>query len=114
MPSWDVSPSGVQGVLTSTGSVATEFTGELERVVTALQTSADSSGSGLVAGALVGFATRLGTDMQAVADRTSSAMSGCARAVQAYVAGDAEMAANAARSAAAAPVPAPPGVPGPR
>ena len=111
MTSWDVSPSGVQAVLVQTSAVAQEFDAELRQAGDALASSATGSSSGIVAQALSGFAEQLGTDMQAVAARTSSALTGCARATQAYVDGDLEMAANAARAAAQAPRPS---MPGPR
>lgn len=111
MTSWDVSPSGVQAVLVQTSAVAQEFHVELRQAGDALQASAAGSSSGIVAQALSGFAEQLGADLQAVAARTSSALSGCAQATQAYVDGDLEMAANAARAAARAPTPS---LPGPR
>jgi hypothetical protein len=53
-----------------------------------------------VGSALAGFAGALQPQVQGVLDRTSEAVTGCDRAVNAYVAGDLEMAANAQRNAA--------------
>jgi len=104
----------VQSVLTKTSSVARQFEGELTQIGAALQSSATGSASSVVAGAVAGYAEQLGSDMQAIAARTSSALTGCAQATQAYLDGDMEMAANAARAAGEAPTPAMPGQGGPR
>lgn len=110
MTSWDVSPSGVQAVLAQTSAVAQQFDGELRQAGAALQASAAGSSSGIVAQALSGYAEQLSADLQQVVARTGSAVTGCALATRAYVDGDLEMAANAARAAASAPTPAMPGL----
>ena len=110
MPAWDISPSGVQAVMRRTQEVASEFEGQVSRAGTAMQEAAPASSSGIVAQALQGFAESVGADIEAVLGRTGAALSGCAQAVNAYVAGDLEMAGNAARAAATVPTPDLPGV----
>ncbi len=103
MSSWDIDPAGVQGVLARTGEVASGFDTALRTLSSSVQGAANASASGPVGSALAEFATSVTADVQAVFGRTQAAMTGCAGAVNAYVAGDLEMAANAQSSAAAAP-----------
>lgn len=111
MASWDISPAGVRGVLARTSSVAADFEAELAKTSSALQSGARES-SGLVAGAVAGFAASVRPDLEFVVARTGSALRGAAKATAAYVAGDVEMAGNAQAAAAGAPDPAPPGAGG--
>lgn len=103
MSNWDIDPSGVQGVLARTGEVATGFETALTTLSSSVEGAASAGASEPVSAALAEFATSVTADVQAVFLRTRSAVSGCAGAVNAYVAGDLEMAANAQSSAAAAP-----------
>ena len=103
MSNWDIDPSGVQGVLARTGEVATGFDTALTTLSSSLQGAASAAASGPVGAALAEFASSVTADVQAVFLRTQAAVNGCAGAVDAYVAGDLQMAANAQSSAAAAP-----------
>ena len=103
MSNWDIDPTGVQGVLARTGEVATGFDSALTSLSSAVQGAASSSASNPVGSALAEFAGAVSSEVQAVFARTQAAMTGCAGAVNAYVAGDLEMAANAQASASAAP-----------
>lgn len=114
MPSWDIAPSGVRGVLGRTQSVASSFEGQFSSVATALTGGAQESSSPIVASAVGEVAGVLQTEMRAVVGRTGAAMSGCAEAVTAYVQGDLVMAAAAQDAAAQVPVLDIPGRGGPR
>jgi hypothetical protein len=103
MSTWDIDPSGVQGVLARTGEVATGFDGALTTMASALEGAATASDSGPVSAALSEFVGSVTADVRAVFSRTQAAMNGCAGAVNAYVAGDLEMAANAQAAATGAP-----------
>ncbi len=103
MSTWDIDPSGVQGVLARTGEVATGFDTALTTLSSSVEGAATASDSGPVSGALAAFADSLTADVQAVFSRTQAAVNGCAGAVNAYVAGDLEMAANAQAAASGAP-----------
>lgn len=104
MSRWDIDPAGVQGVLGRTQGTAGEFEGQMTSMNSALQGSASQSGSDIVAQALVGYANQSAMpQIQAVFGRTSACLNGAAQAVNAYVQGDLEMAANAQASASAAP-----------
>ena len=103
MSNWDIDPTGVQGVLARTGEVATGFDSALTSLSSALQGAANASASNPVGSALAVFAGAVSSEVQAVFARTQAAMTGCAGAVNAYVAGDLEMAANAQASVSAAP-----------
>lgn len=106
MPRWDVEPAGVRGVLGRTEHVASGFEGHLRGLESALEGAGRQSSSGIVARALGGWAQAESAAMRFCFTRAGEAMSGAANATRAYVAGDEEMAANAASSASAAPVPA--------
>lgn len=103
MSTWDIHPSAVQGVLARTADVAGGFESALTGLSSSLEGAAAASSSGPVSTALGAFAATLGSDVDAVLRRTRSAMTGCVDAVNAYEAGDLEMAANAQASASAAP-----------
>ncbi|MGY1773870.1 DUF6507 family protein [Blastococcus sp. SYSU D00813] len=103
MTSWDIDPAGVQGVLARTTDVAAGFDPALQSMSSAIEGAATAGASGPVASALSGFATALSADVEFVYGRTSSAVQGCVGAVNAYSAGDLEMAATAQANATAAP-----------
>ncbi len=105
MPGWDISPSGVHGVLGRAESVASEFDPRMSSMNADLGGAAGQSGSGLVAAALGGFDEAQAGHIGFVFARTGAAMTGAARATDAYVEGDLEMAANAQAAASAAPDP---------
>jgi hypothetical protein len=93
----------VQGVLTRTTGIADGFRGAVEQFSTGMEAAASASQSGPVTAALGEFAGVVGQDVQFVVGRTQAAVSGAVGAVNAYVAGDLQMAANAQASASAAP-----------
>lgn len=106
MSRWDISPSGVQGVLSRTETVAQEFEGQMTRLRTALEGAVGQSCSEIVASAVGGFMKESGMPaIQFVFTRTGACLSGAAQATNHYLAGDLEMAANAQAAASAAPDP---------
>lgn len=105
MSAWDIDPAGVGGVLKKTQSVASRFETHLTAMGSAMETAAPNTSSPLVASALSGFAEELKPEVESVINLTSSAISGCALAVQAYVDGDVEMAARAQSNAASVSTP---------
>jgi hypothetical protein len=101
---WDIQPAGVQSVLARTQTTAGEFEGQMTRLNSALEGAAGQSSSDIVAGALVGFATEAAMpQIQFVFTRTAACLNAAAQAVNAYLDGDLQMAANAQASAVAAP-----------
>jgi uncharacterized protein DUF6507 len=100
---WDIDPAGVQAVLTRTTDAAAGFDSALKSLSSSVEGAAAQSASGPVASALSGFAGAMSADVQAVFQRSQAAVTGCVNAVNAYVAGDLEMAAHAQASASAAP-----------
>lgn len=105
MPSWDIQPAGVRGVLSQTESLASEFDAQMVSLDAALQGAMTQASSGIVAGALAGFAEAQLAGIRFVFARTGAAINGAARATNAYVEGDLEMAANAQAAASGAPDP---------
>lgn len=106
MSRWDIQPSGVQGVLSRTETVAQEFEGQMNRLRTALEGAVGQSSSEIVASAVGGFMEKSGMPaIQFVFTRTGACLSGAARATNHYLAGDLEMAANAQAAASSAPDP---------
>ena len=106
MSRWDISPSGVQGVLGRTETVAQEFEGQMTRLRTALEGAVGQSSSEIVASAVGGFMKESATPaIQFVFTRTGACLSGAAQATNHYLAGDLEMAANAQAAASTAPDP---------
>ena len=104
MGRWDIQPAGVQSVLARTQTTAGEFEGQMTRLNSALEGAAGQSSSDIVAGALVGFATEAAMpQIQFVFTRTAACLNAAAQAVNGYLDGDLQMAANAQASAVAAP-----------
>ncbi len=109
MTAWDIDPAGVQGVLSKTQSVASEFSGQLTSMTSAMESGAMNTSSPIVGSAIQGFASSIEGDVRFVLTRAEAAITGCAQAVNAYVQGDLAMAANAQRNAAGVPTPDLPG-----
>ena len=103
MSTWDIDPVGVQGVLNRTTDAAAGFDSALTSLSSSIEGAATQSASGPVASALSGFAGVMSSDIQFVFQRSQAAVTGCVNAVNAYAAGDLEMAAHAQASASAAP-----------
>ncbi|MFY1705773.1 DUF6507 family protein [Micromonospora sp. WMMA1923] len=105
MSAWDISPDGVRGVLNRTQTAAAPFEGQMKSLNSALEGSAVQSSSEIVGKALQGFVTSIRPDLEFVFTRTGACVNAAAQATNAYVQGDLDMAANAQRSATAAPDP---------
>ncbi|TQK44372.1 hypothetical protein FBY35_5875 [Streptomyces sp. SLBN-118] len=108
---WDISPSGVQGVLTKAGKAAEGLSNAGKTLETTMTSAAKSAGTvtqgghekdgtmGLVAGALGQFIEAHQRRLAYIAARTSNSLTGAAKATNAYVQGDLDMAADAQREA---------------
>jgi hypothetical protein len=105
VPSWDVEPGGVHGVLGQVESVTSRFDGQVTTRNGELQGAVSQSSSTIVAGALEGFVDAQAGQIGFVFTRVGAAAGGAAQATRAYVEGDLEMAANAQAAASAAPNP---------
>jgi hypothetical protein len=103
MTRWNIDPNGVRAVLVNTQNVAGQFDGQMTTLNAALQGAAAQSSSDIVAGALSGFADSAAASLTFVFTRTGACLGGAAQATNAYLEGDLQMAANAQRSAGAAP-----------
>lgn len=103
MSRWDIQPGEVQSVLGQTQAKAGEFEGQMTSLQSALQGGMSQSSSDIVAGALAGLADAKKPSIEFVFTRTSACLNAAAQAVNHYLAGDLEMAANAQASATAAP-----------
>lgn len=104
MSRWDVHPAGVQGVLGRVQSSAQEFESQMTTMNSAMAGAAGQSSSDIVAQAISGYANQSAVpQIQAVFTRTAACLNGAAQAVNAYLDGDLQMAANAQASASAAP-----------
>ena len=102
MSRWDIQPAGVRGVLGQARAAAEEFENQMTTMNAALQGAAEQSSSNIVAEAISGYLTRSATpQIQAVFTRTEACLNGAAQAVNAYLHGDLQMAANAQASATA-------------
>jgi hypothetical protein len=100
---WDVQPAGVRGVLGQTQAAAGEFENQMTTMNSALQGAVEQSSSTIVAEAISGYLARAATpQIQAVFTRTEACLNGAAQAVNAYLEGDLQMAANAQASASVA------------
>ncbi|MBT3151118.1 hypothetical protein HTV45_09490 [Streptomyces sp. CHD11] len=111
MTGWDISPSGVQGVLKKTATAAEGLSNTGKALQKTMPSAAKSAGTiqqggversgvqGPVAAALGEFFTAYQEKLMYVAVRTSNSLSGAAGATNAYVKGDLEMAARAQANA---------------
>ncbi|MFH9816074.1 DUF6507 family protein [Streptomyces sp. NPDC017230] len=111
MTGWDISPSGVQGVLKETAQAAEGLSNTGKALQETLPSAAGSTGTiqqggversgvqGPVAAALGEFFTAYQEKLMYVAVRTSNSLNGAADATNAYVKGDLDMAARAQANA---------------
>jgi hypothetical protein len=111
MTGWDISPSGVQRVLTKTAEAAEGLSDTGKALQETLPSAAKSAGTvqqggveksgvqGPVAAALGEFFTAYQEKLMYVAVRTSNSLSGAATATNEYVKGDLKMAAQAQANA---------------
>ncbi|MEV5335364.1 DUF6507 family protein [Streptomyces werraensis] len=111
MTGWDISPSGVQHVLTETAKAAESLGTIGEALQENLPSAAASAGTiqqggveksgvqGPVGSALAEFFNAHAKRLKYIAVRTSNSLDGAATATNAYVRGDFEMAAQAQANA---------------
>lgn len=101
MARWNICVPNVVGVLKRTANAAEDFDPQLKTYGTSLETAAKSSGSGIVAKALVDFATHHNAGIEAMVNRTVNSISSTGEATKAYIRGDTQMALDAQRHATA-------------
>ncbi|WP_163568525.1 DUF6507 family protein [Fodinicola feengrottensis] len=104
MGAWDLHVPAIQGVLTKTQGVAKGFEAEMTSLQTSMQNGTQATQSQIIATAMSTFADKI-KPLEFVVKRTGDAMTGAVNAVNAYVKGDLEMAANAQKAASSATVP---------
>jgi hypothetical protein len=113
MVAWDIDPAGVSGVVNKTKDVAEDFEDQLTAIGTALTGGANNSGSGIIQQAISDYADTSAPDIKFIVHRTGQTLTAAVAATNAYIDGDLQMAAEAQRSATAAPpvddMPAEPG-----
>lgn len=105
MSRWDISPTGVRGVLTRTQAVAGEFEGHMTSMNSAMESGVGEASSEPIAAALTGWVDAKRPSIEFLFSRTAASINGAAQATNHYLQGDLEMAANAQASATAAPDP---------
>lgn len=105
MPSWDIHPVAVRGVLARTEAVARDFDEQMTSLNAALHGAAEQSSSGVVAQALEGLAQSQSQAIQFVFTRTGACLHAAAQATNYYLQGDHEMALHAQAAASSAPQP---------
>ncbi|GAA2944648.1 DUF6507 family protein [Streptomyces griseoincarnatus] len=111
MTGWDISPSGVSGVLKETAKAAEGLSNTGKALQESMPSAAKSAGTiqqggversgvqGPVGAALGEFFTAYQEKLMYVAVRTSNSLNGAAGATNAYVKGDLDMAARAQANA---------------
>ncbi|SFY17293.1 DUF6507 family protein [Streptomyces atratus] len=119
MTGWDLKPQGIQGVLKTTGEVASKIQTHATSYGDHLSSAASSAGTisaegggdggggkggeqavgGLVALALSKFAEHTTPDLKFIAARAGKSLTGAVDATTAYLNGDLDMAAEAQRKA---------------
>ncbi|MEE1766728.1 DUF6507 family protein, partial [Streptomyces sp. JV185] len=118
MTGWDLKPQGIQGVLKSTGEIASKIQTHATSYGDHLSSAASSAGTitaegggdgggkdgeqavgGLVALALSQFAEHTTPDLKFIAARAGKSLTGAVDATTAYLNGDLDMAAEAQRKA---------------
>jgi Family of unknown function (DUF6507) len=101
---WDIKPEGVKGVVTRTAHVAESFETEYKTFTDNLETAGQNCQSEVVGQALKDFYEHHKETMPSIVKRTSNSLHGAVNATAAYLRGDHEMALQAERNAAKAPV----------
>ncbi|WP_406013175.1 DUF6507 family protein [Streptomyces sp. NBC_00984] len=119
MTGWDLKPQGIQGVLKTTGEIASRIQTHATSYGDHLSSAASSAGTitaeggdgggggkdgeqavgGLVALALSQFAEHTTPDLKFIAARAGKSLTGAVDATTAYLNGDLDMAAEAQRKA---------------
>ncbi|MFF7040893.1 DUF6507 family protein [Streptomyces massasporeus] len=114
MPAWDISPSGVQGVVSNVGDVmkvldeiVQAYSGDVQGAATSAGTLAPGGAggehkgqTGLVAAALAEFMEGTADELKFIGERVGKSVNGAVEATVAYRDGDLEMAAEVQRRAA--------------
>ncbi|MET9757591.1 DUF6507 family protein [Streptomyces sp. NPDC006372] len=114
MPAWDISPSGVQGVVSNVGDVMKVLDEIVQAYSDDVQGAATSAGTlapggaggehkgqtGLVAAALAEFMEGTADELKFIGERVGKSVNGAVEATVAYQNGDLEMAAEAQHRAA--------------
>ncbi|KNE78952.1 DUF6507 family protein [Streptomyces xinghaiensis] len=117
MTGWDITPSGVESVLSRVRTAAGELSEDISAYGESVRSAAASAGTisgpycgdapaGPVGAAVVNFVNDTQSQIVFMAARTRKTMDGTVKAVTEYLEGDLEMAARAQREAAKAPTPA--------
>ncbi|MEV7063724.1 DUF6507 family protein [Streptomyces collinus] len=123
MPAWDISPSGVQGVVSNVGDVmkvldeiVQAYSGDVEGAATSAGTLAPGGAggehkgqTGLVAAALAEFMEGTADELKFIGERVGKSVGGAVEATVAYRDGDLEMAAEVQHRAAGLIMPDMPG-----
>ncbi|MEU1001728.1 DUF6507 family protein [Streptomyces tibetensis] len=113
MPAWDISPSGVQGVVSNVGNVmkvldeiVQAYSGDVQGAATSAGTLAPGGAggehqgqTGLVAAALAEFMEGTADELRFIGERVGKSVNGAVEATVAYRDGDLEMAAEVQRRA---------------
>ncbi|MFH7337479.1 DUF6507 family protein [Streptomyces sp. KHY 26] len=117
MTGWDISPSGVESILSLVGLAADDLSKDVKAYGTSVQDAAESAGTisgpycggppvGPVGAAVANFVSDTESSIRFMAARIKKTMDGTVKATGAYIDGDLAMAARAQRDAAKAPTPA--------
>ncbi|WP_216369650.1 DUF6507 family protein [Streptomyces griseofuscus] len=117
MTGWDISPGGVESVLSLVGLAADDLGKDVKGYGTSVEEAAQSAGTisgpycggppvGPVGAAVANFVTDTESSVTFMAARIRKTLDGTVKATGAYVDGDLVMAARAQREAAKAPTPA--------
>ncbi|MEU4683652.1 DUF6507 family protein [Streptomyces xinghaiensis] len=117
MTGWDITPSGVESVLSQVRTAAGDLSEDISAYGESVRSAAASAGTisgpycgdapaGPVGAAVVNFVSDTQSQIVFMAARTRKTMDGTVKAVTEYLEGDLEMAARAQREAAKAPTPA--------
>ncbi|MFG2805920.1 DUF6507 family protein [Streptomyces massasporeus] len=113
MPAWDISPSGVQGVVSNVSDVmkvldeiVQAYSGDVQGAATSAGTLAPGGAggehkgqTGLVAAALAEFMEGTADELKFIGERVAKSVGGAVEATVAYRDGDLEMAAEVQRRA---------------
>jgi hypothetical protein len=114
---WDITPSGVESILSLVGLAADDLSKEVKGYGESVQDAALWAGTisgpncgsvpvGPVGAAVANFVSDTESQIRFMAARTQKTMDGTVKATTAYIEGDLTMAADAQREAAKAPTPA--------
>lgn len=109
---WNINVEGVNGVLQKTATAAEPFDGLAKTYGTSLQGLAEGlnwQSFSVVAASLGEYAQHWAPNLEAAAKQVGASVTGAQNAVNAYMAGQEEMAMNAQRAAKAGVIPDPPG-----